>query len=220
MQDIYIRTPENLKHIVYKLEENSVDYKALSEQIKCTIGRKEKGCDIKDIFRIKNSYLEDAFHKKLTEEERRHSSFSMLFHGTSGVAIDSIIKNGFDMDATPSDINILYGRKRSKKAVHGKGVYLTNYSSTALDYGNNIYIICCKVFLGNCEKVHYLDANAGWDISYYFNSRRVIRESDEVFVVKDAGHVLPQYVITFETPSFISKEKRNLFKKLGRYATM
>lgn len=110
--------PENLEYIVDKLEENSVDHKALSAQIKCTIGRKEKGCDIKDIFRIKNPFLEDAFHKKLTEEERRHTSFSMLFqfHGTSGVAIDAVIKNGFDVDATPSDINMLDGRKRSKKA--------------------------------------------------------------------------------------------------------
>ena len=80
-----------------------------------------------------------------------------------------------------------------------------------MDYGNNIYIICCKVFLGNCEKVHYLEANVVRDISCYFSSRRVIRVYDEVFVVKDAGHVLPQYVITFEKPSVISKEKRNLF---------
>ena len=127
--------PENLKHIVFKLDENSVEYKVLSEQVKSTIGNKEIKCDIKDIFQIKNPVLEHAFHKKLKEVERRHRTFSMLFHGTSGEAIDSIIKNGFDLNATPSDM--VGGQMRSKKAVHGNGIYLTSYSSTALDYGNN-----------------------------------------------------------------------------------
>ena len=204
---------ENLEHLVYKLEKNSVDIKALSEKVEKTIGDKEEDCDIKDIFQIKNPVLEHAFHKKLNEVERRHRTFSMLFHGTSGEAIDSIIKNGFDLNATPSDM--VGGEMRSKKAVHGNGIYLTSYSSTALDYGNNTFIICCKVFLGNCQDIHYLDTNVSQDISYYFDSRRVRRKSDEVFVVKDAGHVLPQYVITFDTPSLISTEKRNLSKIIG-----
>ena len=204
--------PHQPEHEVYILEENSNEFKAIYDKVKWNIGDKgyREDFDILNIFRIKNRPCEDDSDQYLIEEEKRHtiSMANILFHGTSREAATSIVKNKFDLNATPTD------RNRSKKQVYGRGIYLTNCSATALDYGD--HVICCEVFLGNCESVHYMDVNATQDIPAYINSRRVIRKSDEVFVVKDTRHILPRYVITFGKLSIISREKRNLTIKIWK----
>lgn len=211
-----INEPLKPEQEVYKLKEYSVQFKSLSEHVKRTIGCKgyREDYDIVNIFQIRNTSVEDAFYENITENERKHTNLveNILFHGTSDVAVESIIKNQFDVSATPSDIRA-DGKRRSKKGVYGKGIYLTNHSATALDYGKNI--ICCKVILRRCETIHYLDYSANNDIPATFDSRRVTRESDEVFVVKDPDFILPQYVITFGKPPLITREKRNLSNQIG-----
>ena len=207
--------PHKAEQEVFKLEESSVQFKTLSEHVMRTIGRKgNRGdLDIVDIFQIKNTSFEDAFYGNLTEEERELTTSvkNILFHGTSKVAVESIIKNQFDVNAAPSEIKS-DGKTRSKKGVYGKGIYLTNYSATALDYGRNI--ICCKVILRRCETLFHLDNMANCDIPATYDSRRVTRQDDEIFIVKDPDHILPQYVITFGKPSIISQEKRNLTRTI------
>ena len=207
--------PQKAEQEVFKLEESSVQFKTLSEHVMRTIGRKgnREDLDIVDIFQIKNAFFEDTFYGNTTEEEKEltMSVKNILFHGTSKVAVESIIKNQFDVNAAPSEIKA-DGKKRSKKGVYGKGIYLTNYSATALDYGRNI--ICCKVILRRCESLHYLDYKAHHDIPATYDSRRVIRQDDEIFIVKDPDHILPQFVITFGKPSFITQEKRSLTKTI------
>ena len=210
-----INEPHKPEQEVYKLKENSVQFKILSEHVKRTIGCKgyREDFDIVNIFQIRNTSVEDAFYENISEEERKHTTLieNILFHGTSDLAVESIIKNQFDVNATPSDIRA-DGKRRSKKGVYGTGIYLTNYSATALDYGKNI--ICCKVILRRCETIHYLDYSANSDIPATCDSRRVTRASDEVFVVKDPDHILPQYVITFGKPSVVIREKRNLSNQI------
>ena len=72
----------------------------------------------------------------------------MLFHGTKWKHVDGILKEGF---------------KNSKKGGCGKGVYMTDFSSTALRYTN--YCTSCKPIFVNkvleSEKLQTL----GFDIS-------------------------------------------------------
>ena len=56
---------------VYKLKENSVQFKILSEHVKRTIGCKgyREDFEIVNIFQIKNTSVEDAFYENILNDE-------------------------------------------------------------------------------------------------------------------------------------------------------
>ena len=59
----------------------------------------------------------------------------LLFHGTDATNIDSILKDGFNLDFIPTH--------KMKLQLYGRGIYMAENPELAFQYGNIILI--CKV---------------------------------------------------------------------------
>ena len=115
--------------------------------------------------------------------------------------------------------------QRKKRAMYGKGVYLSGSSATALLYGN--IIVVCKVILGNCERISYDSVNTR-DIPTEYDSRILYHKNmmtGRICIVKEPRYVLPHCVITLKNKglswerkrsAFITSEKGKLSAMLGR----
>ena len=70
---------------------------------------------------------------KVNEEKKVREM--LLFHGTDAANIDSILKDGFNVNFNP--------KHKSKMQLYGKGIYMAEHPEMAFNYGNIILI--CKV---------------------------------------------------------------------------
>jgi len=131
---------------------------------------------------IKNEKLWTRFKAKQQQFEKagKNSKPLMIFHGTPGQNIDSIVKNNFTVS------NIVNGR------VYGDGVYFSECPEISIKYslGTN-QLILCQVLLGNTMK---------GKLSPGFDSTEVIKKGEErcyAIVVPDVDQIFPCYVINF-----------------------
>ena len=216
------------KFDVVKIDTEDAVYKQISNYFKKTISSKEEGenCEIENIFKINNSTILDIYNEASNEMERKLGEKpreELLFHGTSDKAIASIIKNNFDVDASPTDLGV-QGEKRPKKSQFGEGIYLSSSSAIALLYGNNILV--CKIILGNVETISMNEASSvSREIPEKYDSRKVTLNGGHILVVKEHLHILPYCVITLRNKNlssqrkkeaFVSSEKKKLSTKIGR----
>ena len=204
----------------------------MSDFFKKTVRSREEGenCEIENIFKINNKCISDRYNDALKEMRIksgwREPREELWFHGTSDKAIASIIKNNFDVEARPNDLGVL-GEQRPKRALYGKGIYLSGSSETALLYGN--IIIVCKVILGKSENINFDEVSVNnRDIPTEYDSRILTHKNKvegQICIVKETHRVLPYCVITLKNKglswerkrsAFITSEKRKLSTMLGR----
>ena len=99
----------------------------------------------------------------------------LLFHGTKHDVVKNIIKNNFKEEFL-------------KRAKWGKGFYLTEYPSHALEYGPSLLV--CKVLIGKCKEVSLNQQNAANDIPKEFDSKKLNQNGNGtldgwIYVIKD-----------------------------------
>lgn len=123
-----------------------------------------------------------------------------LFHGTSGIAADSITTSDFKMNLSGSNAGTLYGR----------GIYFAENSSKSDEYtrdsGSGIrHLLLCRVTLG---RVKYLDqkdvdprecedACLKGNAHSILGDRRKCRGTYREFAVFDSEQVYPNYIIAY-----------------------
>ena len=146
---------------------------------------------------IENKALEEKFCQKKTELQKKgFNSEILLYHGTSSVNTDSICKTNFRMDM-------------SVRFAHGRGIYLSKYPTTSLQYGGDL--IVCKVLLGRKQDPSIHGLKDEFDSKEYTGSG--IRRQDEAvekpnhqyhaIVIKSVDQILPYCIISAEYPKAV-----------------
>ena len=208
-------------------------YMQISNYFKKTLCSRKEGenCEIENIFKIENIVISDIYNDASKEMERtlkEKSKEELLFHGTSEKAIAAIIKNNFDADTSPTDLDI-HGEQRQKRSQYGKGIYFSSSSAVALMYGNNILV--CKVILGNVETISLNESPSFTrEIPEEYHSRKVTgKNGKDICVIKETHHILPYCVITLKNKhlssqrkkeAFVSCEKQLLSTRIGNYGLL
>ena len=93
--------------------------------------------------------LKSEHYKVTIENHKKHNSEineQILFHGTSGKNIESILEN-----------DLLLNIDHAHGVVYGKGIYFTNKFNMGLKYSynnrdNKKYVLICKVLVGKIER--------------------------------------------------------------------
>ena len=131
---------------------------------------------------IKNDRLWSKFKTKQTEFQKagKNSKTLMIFHGTPGQNIDTIVKENFTLS------------KISNGRFYGDGVYLSECPEISIKYslGSN-QLILCQVILGNSTK---------GKLGPGFDSSEVPNRGEErcfAIVIPDVDQIFPCYVINF-----------------------
>merc|ERR1712110_982004 len=138
----------------------------------------------------------------------------VLFHGTSEKVVASIIKNNFDVGASPLDPE-LDGAQRTKRAHYGKGIYFTENASIALLYGNVILI--CQALMKDTQIMNFGEVRSETqsDIPDSFDSRTVMHGADDlIHVIKMKEQILPIYAVTFKNKNLSTDRK--MFQQKAR----
>ena len=145
---------------------------------------------------IENKALEEKFKaKKAAFQKKGLNSEILLYHGTSSANTDSICKTNFRMDM-------------SVRFAHGRGIYLSKYPTTSLQYGGDL--IVCKVLLGRKQDPSRHQAFLHVKLKEEFDSKEYYRmDSDRkndkyhAIVVKSVDQILPYCIISAEYPETV-----------------
>merc|ERR1719427_189869 len=160
---------------------------------------------------LKNQKLWDKFSAKQEEFQKagKNSKPLMIFHGTPGQNIDSIVRNNFSVE------KIANGR------VYGDGVYFSECPEISIKYsaGTN-QLLLCQVLLGSTTT---------GKLGQGFDSTEVTRRDTGeqrcyAIVVPDIDQIYPCYVIHFsDTRNTVqpvqlnnSKQPNSLVSQIGR----
>ena len=131
----------------------------------------------------------------------------LLFHGTSEKVVASIVKNNFDVAASPLDPGV-DGAQRPKRAMYGKGIYFTENTSIALLYGN--VILVCQVLMKDTQIMNFEEVRdePQGDIPDTFDSRTVMHSAEGIIhVIKKKEQILPAYAVTFKNKNLSTDRK-------------
>ena len=150
---------------------------------------------------IENKSLEETFDRKKHEfsidlemllekspnaGKRTSTNEVLLFHGTSSANTDGICRTNFNLDM-------------SVRFVHGRGIYLSEYPTKSLQYGEALLV--CKVLLGREQEPSSSRLQKGYD------SLKIKSDPDSyiagTYVIRSVEQILPYFVISAEYPEAI-----------------
>ena len=206
---------------VTKLSEDSEELKKLFVVLGKTIKSlvrygEEDDCKIESIYKINHPNFKRDFSvermRLLQSPGTGELKARVLFHGTSEKVVASIIKNNFDVGASPLDPE-LDGAQRTKRAHYGKGIYFTENASIALLYGNVILI--CQALMKDTQIMNFGEVRSETqsDIPDSFDSRTVMHGADDlIHVIKKKEQILPIYAVTFKNKN-LSADRKMLQQK-------
>ena len=146
--------------------------------------------------------MEGRFNEKKAEFQKKGlNSEILLYHGTSSANTDSICKTNFRMDM-------------SVRFAHGRGIYLSKYPTTSLQYGGDL--IVCRVLLGRKQDP------SSYGLKDDFDSKEYIGRRDEegkpnlkyhAMVISSVDQILPYCIISAEYPEAVKIGGRKMTDK-------
>lgn len=143
-----------------------------------------------------NPRIMTKFYKKLEKFKEKYqasapnlASMIYAFHGTKCDAVDSIIKNNFDLNKL--------SKSSGDKGFYGAGIYFSDFPNISLQYGSSLLL--CKVLPGKTYNVPGL--MMGTNLKPGYDSHRY-HETDggygKELVIFDPDQIWPCYVVRYE----------------------